>query len=471
MTDTNEEQALRHQQSQSYHTIVLPANDDDSSNDQDSHLINSSHDNHQHKAQLGNISLPVLILCANLAAWITSAYMLTCLSALPLVGKLSEAFGRKPVLVTTSLLFLIGSVGCGVSQTMLQMIFARAVAGFGGSGLVLLPSIVIMDHVPLERSSQYQSYINVSQTVTVILGPPFGGWITDMVGWRYCFQLNIIPVLAITYVYAFRLNNYNVSKENTCAWEKIRSIDFGGAFLLTFGILALAIVLMSGGNTHDWNDPFIITMLFGSLLTFIIFGIYERRQGDNGLLRLETASNRNVISTCITALGNCTSDSGILILLPQYLTVVHGSTISESGLYLTARSITTLAGCYMAGQYVKRSGHFRNFLMAMAVLYIVCAFILGKWVVEAIPHIAGVIPMCLTGTAFGAISVPLFTAVASDIPKPQIASATSMYVMTRYMGILLGMALSSTIVQGNLKILLREKINGDDADKVSSRIS
>lgn len=84
-----------------------------------------------------------------------------------LVGKLSEAFGRKPVLIATSLLFLVGSVGCGISQSMFQMIFARAVAGFGGSGLVLLPSIVIHDTVPLEQSSQYQSYINVSQTVSI----------------------------------------------------------------------------------------------------------------------------------------------------------------------------------------------------------------------------------------------------------------------------------------------------------------
>ncbi|CDS06787.1 hypothetical protein LRAMOSA09312 [Lichtheimia ramosa] len=494
MPDTGEEKPLQHQQSQSYQTIILPSNDDDDSNDKNGHLMSSSYNSPQHKLELGNISLPILTLClaigaglttldssicvtvlnhigtefrsANLAAWITSAYILTCLSALPLVGKLSEAFGRKPVLIATSLLFLVGSVGCGISQSMFQMIFARAVAGFGGSGLVLLPSIVIHDTVPLEQSSQYQSYINVSQTVTVILGPPLGGWITDMVGWRYCFQLNIIPVMAITYVYVFRLNNYNAPKEDTCILEKIKAIDFGGVFLLTFGILALAIVLMSGGNTHDWDDHFIITMISVSLLTFIGFGIYERRQGNDGLLKPETASNRNVITTCITALGNCTSDSGILILLPQYLTVVHGSTISQSGLYLTARSITTLAGCYVAGQVVKRTGHFRNFLMAMAGLYIICAFVLGKWVVAAIPHITGVIPMCLTGTAFGAISVPLFTAVASDIPKPQIASATSMYVMTRYMGILLGMSLSSTIVQGNLKILLRERINGDDADKL-----
>lgn len=162
----------------------------------------------------------------------------------------------------------------------------------------------------------------------MILGPPLGGWITDMVGWRYCFQLNIIPVMAITYVYVFRLNNYNAPKEDTCILEKIKAIDFGGAFLLTFGILALAIVLMSGGNTHNWDDHFIITMILVSLVAFIGFGIYERRQGNEGLLKPETASNRNVITTCITALGNCTSDSGILILLPQYLTVSMGYMIA-----------------------------------------------------------------------------------------------------------------------------------------------
>lgn len=104
------------------------------------------------------------------------------------VGKLSEAFGRKPVLIATSLLFLVGSVGCGVSQSMLQMIAARAVAGFGGSGLVLLPSILIHDLVPLEQSSQYQSYINVSQTVSI-------GWSGNMVQSTRCMNMSCVDEL------------------------------------------------------------------------------------------------------------------------------------------------------------------------------------------------------------------------------------------------------------------------------------
>ncbi|KAI8147653.1 major facilitator superfamily domain-containing protein [Fennellomyces sp. T-0311] len=167
-------------------------------------------------------------------------------------GKLSDVFGRKTIMLLLVAMFFIGSIGCGVARSMNQIILSRVIAGFGGGGLQLLSNVIIQDLVPLQQRGQYQSYVSSVQTLGIAMGSPIGGFITDMFGWRYCFKLNIIPLICIGYVYLFHFYNYNIGSMTTGWVKKLGAIDFLGASILALGNVAFAAAVLFGGNTRPW---------------------------------------------------------------------------------------------------------------------------------------------------------------------------------------------------------------------------
>ncbi|KAI7879290.1 MFS general substrate transporter [Lichtheimia hyalospora FSU 10163] len=405
---------------------------------------------------------------AHLATWIHNSYVLACMTTLPLAGKLADLFGRKPVLVVLTLLFLLGSFGCGIADSLVQIIVARAIAGFGGGGVTLMANVVIHDVVPIDKRSQYQSFISMVQTLGIAVGSPLGGFITDTLGWRYCFKLNIIPLLFNAYVYFFRLNNYRTPSmaNGTKVMDQLRSIDFLGVILLSTANVLLVTSFLFGGNTYDWDDPLIICLLTGSALIFVLFALYQMYGTQHPLISHVLATNRNAMVTCAGMIFMCICESGLTYSLPQFFMGVLGFTTSESGLWTMAEALVVPVGCFTAGQYIRRTGYFKKFMIVIGVLYVLGCGLSSQWMIRAIPFFVGMTFVIIQGFSYGAILVSLFMSVASDIAASEMASAMSIAVLFRYMGFSLGPASVAAIVQGNLKSLLTKKITGSDAEEV-----
>ncbi|KAI9493750.1 major facilitator superfamily domain-containing protein [Zychaea mexicana] len=339
---------------------------------------------------------------------------------------------------------------------MNQIIFSRVIAGFGGGGLQLMSNVVIQDLVAPQKRGQYQSYVSSVQTLGIALGSPLGGFITDTFGWRYCFKLNILPLIGIGYFYVFHFTNYNVvtekktddgdhevnnrknnnnaTVEHLLLWEKLGSIDFLGAFILAVGNLAFAITVLLGGNTREWTDPLITATMVTTILSFILFGLYQTYWARSPLISRTCIANRNVVFSSLAYFFICMSNGSVDSTVPQFFMGVLGFSTSQSGLWTMMNALAVPIGCYCAGNYIRYQGRFLS--------------------------------MVILGFGFGSSLVSLLVAVTSDVSSKDVASAMSIMMLFRSMGLLYGTAIASSIIQCNLKVLLESRINGPSAEQL-----
>ncbi|KAI8377966.1 major facilitator superfamily domain-containing protein [Radiomyces spectabilis] len=451
-----------------------------------------------HVERLGNTSLTILTIClctgaflsamdtsivntifnvigtefhsANLTVWIVVSYMLCTSSVQPLYGKLSDIFGRKTILTMIMCFFMIGSWLCGASQNIVQMALARALAGMGGGGLMIMSSVVIHDLVPIRQRGQYQSYVNMAQTTGATIGAPLGGIINDFLGWRYCFYLNVPPCLFLLYIYAYRLNNYNIPKHSKPLdglRDKLKRIDFGGSALwLTVNLSFVAATAM-GGNTREWNDPLVVGLLCVSGSAFVAFGAYELVCAKFPLISPRLIKNRNVAAVCLNNFFLNCSTMALTYLMPQFFMGVLGYNPSAAGLWVLPRTGLTALGCWAAGRYLRAVGRYRTFIRSTMVFHVLAVFAISQWTYDT-PMWLRIIPMNLEGYCFGTVLVATMVALVADIDSKDSASATSMIYLCRSTGWLMGSTVASTILQANLKTYLLNTITGEDAEKIIS---
>ncbi|KAI9264268.1 major facilitator superfamily domain-containing protein [Phascolomyces articulosus] len=409
---------------------------------------------------------------AHLATWLHTSYAMSCLATLPLAGKLSDVFGRKYIMLLLVALFFIGSVGCGAATSMNQILISRVLAGFGGGGLQLMSNVVIQDLVPSHQRGQYQSYVSSVQTLGIALGSPLGGFITDTLGWRYAFKLNIIPLICISYYYTFHFTNYNMidisregQQQKTLLWKKLKSIDFMGAFLLGLANLSFATTVLLGGNTRTWTDPLIITAIITTFVSFFLFILQQTYWASNPLVSRSCIVNRNVICSSLAYFFICMSNGSVDFTIPQFFMGVLGFTTSQSGMWTMMNALAVPIGCYCAGHYIRyHQGRFQKWLLVSTSSYTGAILVMSCWMVSMIPFIMGIACMPILGFSYGSTLVSLLVAVTADVPSSDVASAMSVMMLFRSMGFLYGTAISSSIIQGNLKTLLEAKINGPSAE-------
>ncbi|KAI9264267.1 major facilitator superfamily domain-containing protein [Phascolomyces articulosus] len=412
---------------------------------------------------------------AQLSTWIHSSYTLCSLITMASVGGLSNAFGRKPVLLILNILFLIGSTGCGYAQSFNQIVIARLIAGIGGGGLTLLGNIILHDVVSTEKVGTYLSYLSTVQTLGFGLGAPIGGFINDYLGWRYCFRINIIPLILILYVYVFHLNNYstdhtttnnNNNKVKTTTKEKLEKVDIGGILLVSIGNVCFTCTLLLGGNAFDWLSPQIIIALIVAPIAYISFFIYEHRWAKHPLLSSAASKDRNFIISCICVFLLGMAESGALAMIPQFLMGVLGYNTSDAGLWIMVEAMMCPVGCFIAGRYLQYTGRFARFITVNIALYVLSTMILYCWTGNIISNSIGAVGIILEGLSYGCFIVPLIVACTSTLSKEVVATAMSMCLLVRSVGYLTGTALVTAVIQSTLKTLLPQRIEGEDAEKL-----
>ncbi|ORX62477.1 MFS general substrate transporter [Hesseltinella vesiculosa] len=405
---------------------------------------------------------------ANLAIWVITSYLLSSSAFQPTYAKLSTVFGRKTILIFILSSFLIGSAACGAAGSMVQMGLARAVAGIGGGGLMAMSSIVIHDLVPMEKRGQYQSYVNMAQTIGATVGAPLGGIINDTFGWRHCFYLNIPFCLFILYVYTWRLNNYNLAMGDH--WfrnigAKLSNIDYWGILFLFIGNSTFVVATSFGGNTMEWTDPWIVGLLVTSPIFFGLFVIHEIKWAAQPLVARDMMKNQNVLAVCANNFFLCNSTMTLNFLVPQFFMGVLGFPTSSAGLWVMPRSVMVAIGCWVAGRYLQKHGRYYKFTLAVILSQLVAAIATFAWKPDT--HMAIKMgSLCVEGFAFGALFVVTMVALVADIQQKDAAAATSMIFLSRSSGWLTGGSISAAILQANLKANLLETITGPEADEI-----
>src|SRR3954452_10669988 len=228
----------------------------------------------------------------NQLSWVVTAYLLSSTVVGPLYGKLGDLYGRKLVLQTAIVVFLVGSALCGLAQGMTELIAFRALQGLGGGGLMVVTLAVVGDIIPPRDRGRYQGFFGAVFGVSTVVGPLLGGFFVDSLSWRWIFYINLpIGALALAVIaIVFRPRADHVRHR----------IDYLGASTLAGGLAALVLYTSLGGTTYAWGAPGMIATAVLGVVLLAVFVAVERRAPEP-LVPLELFRNR--VFVVVSAVG------------------------------------------------------------------------------------------------------------------------------------------------------------------------
>src|SRR5690606_18390611 len=292
-------------------------------------------------------------------SWVVTAYLLAEAVATPLYGKLGDLYGRKRVFQSAIVLFLAGSVLCGLSASMGQLVAFRAIQGAGAGGIIVGAQALIADIVSPRERGRYQGYFGAVFGLSSVAGPLIGGFLTEHASWRWVFYVNL-PIGLVALVVTSIVLPASIRR------ERVR-IDWLGTTVLSAAIVCLVLVTTWGGNEHAWGSPLIVGLSAAAVVLGVVFVLVERRVEEPAIpLRLFRNRTFNIASAVSLIIG--AGMFGAISYLPAFLQIGGGVSESNSGLLLVPVMAGLLMSSIAAGRRVSRTGRYRHFPIAgMAV--------------------------------------------------------------------------------------------------------
>ncbi|KAI5478711.1 MFS general substrate transporter [Pseudohyphozyma bogoriensis] len=409
---------------------------------------------------------------ANSISWLGTSYMMTQTAAQPLYGKCSQIFGRRVTTMFSSAVFLLGSLACGLATTYPQLLAARAVAGVGGAGLTVMMAIVTSDLIPLRSRGIYQGYGNLVYNLGAAAGGPLGGYLGDSVGWRWAFLIQV-PICVLHFAMAWWKveNSFDPTfQPGHDMMARIKRVDFLGSILLVLGVAASLVGLALGGNEYPWSAPIVWVSLIGGILVLVIFVLVETYVAAEPLLAPELLFTRTPGFVSLTNFFASMAQLAILYSVPLWFSVVKGLSNSNAGLHLIPSVISTSASSLISGWIMGKTGYYRLMLAITAFINFCGPLIMIFWDRITTPDWVFWVTMSPGGIGFGAIITITLVALISAVPPESMAAATGCSYLFRATGSVLGISLSTAILQNTLQTELVKVIKGPDADEVIKNI-
>ena len=374
-------------------------------------------------------------------SWVFTAYMLGSTVTVPIYGKLSDIFGRRSLYLVGIVIFLIGSVLCGLSQTMNQLIIFRGLQGIGGGAMMVNSFAIIGDVFPPAERGKYQGYIGGVFGLSSIAGPLLGGWITDHTSWRWVFYVNIpLGILAIVVLSA--------TLPKIAAHLKDRSIDWLGAIFIVATLIPLLLSLVWGGSLYQWFSWQIISAIIISVIALVAFIITEKRV-QNPILSLDLFRNKvflvSVISMFLMAMGMF----GAILYIPIFSQGVIGGSATHAGLVLTPMMLSLVVASAVSGQLISRTGKYKALAIGGTAITVAALFYFAT-INEHTGNAALVMRMILLGLGLGA-TMPIFTlAVQSAFSSDRLGEVTAGTQLFRSIGGTVGTAVLGGVMNSRL---------------------
>lgn len=385
--------------------------------------------------------------------WVVTAYLLAQTVVTPLYGKLGDQHGRKIVLQSAIVIFLVGSVLCGMAADMPQLIAFRAIQGLGGGGIMVTTQAVVGDIVPPRDRGRYQGIFGAVFGISSIAGPLLGGYFTTELSWRWIFYINIpFGILALVVI----------ASTLPLRSERVRhSIDVAGITLLATALGAIVLFADLGGIAYPWTSPLMIGLLLTSVVALGGFVLAERRAREP-VLPLGLFRNRTFVLTA--AIGGIVGVAlfGSVTYLPLFLQVVNGATPTGSGLQMLPLMGGMLITSIASGQLISRWGRYRIFPIVGTVLMSIGLFLLSR-MDEGTSSQAASFNMLVLGLGMGCIMQVLIIAVQNAVDHSQLGVATSGATLFRLIGGSLGTAVFGAIFASGLTARVQQAFAGTAA--------
>jgi EmrB/QacA subfamily drug resistance transporter len=377
---------------------------------------------------------------ADFYTWVVTAYLVTSTAAIPIYGKLSDYFGRKPMLLIGIVLFLIGSILSGLSQTMTQLIIFRGIQGLGAGALFPISLAVIGDlFTPAERG-KYQGLFGAVFGVAFLVGPFLGGALTDTVGWHYIFYVNV-PVGLVSLYLIGRLLPRVTPKDRKFTLDILGVATFVGGIVPVLVALTLA-------ETSPWTDPYVLAW-FGVGLAFTLVFILVEWKAQDPMIPLDLFKNRTFAVSVVATFFAVFGFSILIIFLPLWFQIVQGASTTASGYLLFPFLFGLIFSSILAGQVVSRTGKYK-WLLAGAIALMA----LGLFLFQGLRADTGNLPlwswMFITGLGVGPTMAIFTLIVQNDVPFERLGTATSDLTLFRQIGTSVGLTVAFTLFRNYL---------------------
>ena len=367
--------------------------------------------------------------------WVVTIYLLTSTITVPFYGKLSDLYGRKPLLMIGIVIFLIGSALSGLSQDMAQLIFFRGIQGIGAGALFPISLAVIGDMYTPQERGRYQGLFGAVFGVSALIGPALGGFLTDTFGWHWIFYVNI-PIGIVSLIVLARLLP-TVKRPDAS-----RNLDYLGAGVFIFAISTLLIGL-TNKQTSDWATPQVGGLLAISAVLIAAFVIVERFAKEP-IVPLDLFRNRTYAASIVSTFFVSFGFFGAIIFLPRWFQFVRGASATEAGYQTLALLVGLIASSIIAGILVSRTGRYKIIILFGLVMMIIGLTLMTRL------RAGTELPllwfwMFITGVGIGP-TLSVFTIVVQNaVPFRFLGVATSNLTFFRQIGGSVGLAITGTV--------------------------
>ncbi|EST33210.1 hypothetical protein N566_19610 [Streptomycetaceae bacterium MP113-05] len=396
-------------------------------------------------------------------AWVVTGYILASTAATPIWGKLGDLYGRRITFTSTVALFLLGSVLCGLSQDMIQLVAFRAVQGLGAGGLMVGVLSIVGEMIPPRDRSKYQGVIMAVMPVAMIAGPLIGGFITDNLSWRWAFYINL-PLGVVTLIVCW------VTLGKLPKGSGRERIDWTGAGLLTVWITALVLIASWGGTEYDWASPQIIFLAVLTVTTFVAFLIVQQRVVEP-IMPLRVFKSRNFSLASGVAFISGFAMFGAMGFLPQYQQFVQGSSATNSGLLLMPMMVAAMVVSLSGGVLISKTGRYKWLPVAGSILVTTG---LGLFATVGLNTSKGTtfLYMAVLGAGMGAMMQTSTLIAQNSVAMRDMGVGSGAVTFLRNMGSSLGVSLLGALYTSRLtESLTRAGIGGGSGDMGDSASS
>ncbi len=400
---------------------------------------------------------------ATLFGWVTTAYLVSSTVMVPIYGKLSDIFGRKPILLIGIIIFLIGSVFCGLASETWQIIAARGIQGLGSAALFTSALAIISDIFPPTERGKYSGLFGAVFGLSSVVGPLVGGFLTDNFSWHWVFFVNLpVGAVALGFILS-KMPNLNLVKNKP-------SIDYAGAVALLLSTVPLLLALSLGKTTvrtgetgYLWGSPEILGMFGISAVALIAFILIERRAKDP-LLDLALFKNPAFSIGNAAAFVIGMAFLSAIVFLPIFMQNVVGLSATSSGFAGLPLVIGLVIGNILSGQLVSRFGRYKPLMLVGLIIMMIGFAIAGFTLTPQSTFWEVFFKMLVMGMGLGP-SIPLYTlAIQAAAPIEKMGVATSSATFFRSMGSSVGLAVFFSVFGNVLSQNLAPKIEAVTKD-------
>jgi len=385
--------------------------------------------------------------------WVTTSYLVASVTAVPIVGRLSDLYGRKGFFLAAIIVFLVGSVLAGASQTMNQLIIFRAIQGIGGGSIMALSFVAVGDLFPPAERGKYQGMVAGVFGLSSVIGPTLGGFITDNLSWNWVFYINLplsVPIIAL-FIRFFP----NIKPAKTT-----HHLDYLGMVLLGLIVVPLLVGLSLGGIQYEWVSPQILGVLVFACLMIVAFIVVERRAVEP-IMPLSIYANRIVTISLIATFATGFGMFGAIVFVPLFFQGVLGASATSSGSFLTPMILSMVVAAAVSGQTLSRfGGHYRTQgLIGIGIMML--GMVLISRMTADTSFAQAVASIMVMGLGLG-ITFPSFTiSVQNAVPRSLLGVATSATQFYRSVGGAMGLAVLGSYMASRFAAGLKDSLSAE----------